>query len=39
MKQRMSIADVAGEVACLRARLLNMRVVNVYDINPKVRCY
>ena len=37
MKQRMSTADVAAEVACLRARILNMRVMNVYDINAKVR--
>jgi hypothetical protein len=36
MKQRLSTADVAGEVACLRARIMGMRVVNVYDINPKV---
>ena len=36
MKQKMSTADVAAEVACLRARVLNMRVMNVYDINTKV---
>jgi hypothetical protein len=36
MKQRLSTADVVGEVACLRARIIGMRVSNVYDINPKV---
>ena len=38
MKQKMSTADVAAEVACLQQRIVNMRVVNVYDINPKARC-
>lgn len=37
MKQKMSTADVAGEVACLRTRIMGMRVMNVYDINAKVR--
>ena len=36
VKQRMSTADVAGETACLRHKLLGMRVANVYDVNPKV---
>ena len=35
VKQRMSTADVAGEVACLR-RLIGMRVANVYDKDAKV---
>ena len=38
MKQKMSTADVAGEVACLRTRVIGMRVMNVYDINAKVCC-
>ena len=37
VKQRMSTADVAGETACLRQKLLGMRVANIYDVNPKVR--
>ena len=36
VKQRLSTADVAAEVACLRQRIMGMRVANVYDINPKV---
>ncbi|CAL8464758.1 g4293 [Coccomyxa elongata] len=35
VKQRMSTADVAGEVACLRQSVLGMRVANVYDVNSK----
>ena len=36
VKQRMSTADVAAEAACLRQRLLGMRVANIYDVTPKV---
>ena len=36
VKQRMSTADVAGEVACLRQRVLGMRLANIYDVNTKV---
>ncbi len=36
VKQRMATADVAGEVACLRQRVLGMRVANLYDLNSKV---
>lgn len=36
MKQKMSTADVAGEVACLRQRITGMRLANIYDINQKV---
>ena len=36
VKQRMTTADVAAEVACLRQRILGMRLANFYDINPKV---
>lgn len=36
VKQRMTTADVAGEVACLRQTLLGMRVANLYDLNSKV---
>jgi len=36
MKQKMSTADVAGEVACLRKRIIGMRLANIYDINQKV---
>ena len=35
VKQRLTTADVAAEVACLRRRIVGMRVANVYDINPK----
>ncbi|CAK0786952.1 hypothetical protein CVIRNUC_010166 [Coccomyxa viridis] len=35
VKQRMSTADVTGETACLRQKLLGMRVANIYDVNPK----
>jgi predicted ribosome quality control (RQC) complex YloA/Tae2 family protein len=37
VKQRMSSADVAAEVACLRHQLLGLRLANIYDLNPKVR--
>lgn len=37
VKQRMSVADVAAEVACLSKSIVGMRVANVYDINPKAR--
>ena len=36
VKQRMSSADVAAEVACLKSKLLGMRMANVYDLSPKV---
>lgn len=36
MKQRMTSVDVAGEAACLHAKLLGLRVANIYDINAKV---
>ncbi|KXZ50632.1 hypothetical protein GPECTOR_15g316 [Gonium pectorale] len=36
VKQRMSSADVAAEVACLRQRILGLRVANIYDLTPKV---
>ena len=36
VKQRMSTADVAGEVACLRQRVMGMRLANLYDVNTKV---
>ncbi len=36
VKQRMSSADVAAEVACLRQRILGLRVANIYDLNAKV---
>ncbi|GIL69667.1 hypothetical protein Vretifemale_580 [Volvox reticuliferus] len=35
VKQRMSSADVAAEVACLRQRILGLRVANIYDLTPK----
>eukprot|EP00892_Ulva_mutabilis_P008831 jgi/Ulvmu1/631/UM010_0001.1 len=35
MKQKMSTADVAGEVACLHQRIVGMRLANIYDINQK----
>lgn len=38
-KQRMNSADVAAEVACLRQRILGLRLANIYDLNPKVRCW
>lgn len=34
-KQRMSTADVAGEVACLRQTCLGMRVANIYDLDSR----
>ena len=38
VKQRMSSADVAAEVACLRhTGVVGMRLVNIYDLNPRVR--
>ena len=36
VKQRMTSADVAAEVACLRQRILGLRVSNIYDLTPKV---
>ncbi|GAB4824054.1 hypothetical protein N2152v2_011100 [Parachlorella kessleri] len=35
VKQRLSTADVAAEVACLRQRIVGLKVANVYDITPK----
>jgi len=38
VKQRMSTADIAAEIGCLREKhLVGMRVTNVYDVNSKVR--
>jgi predicted ribosome quality control (RQC) complex YloA/Tae2 family protein len=37
VKQRMSTADIAAEIGCLRSKLHGMRVTNVYDISSKVR--
>lgn len=37
VKQRITSADVAAEVACLKHRgLIGMRLANVYDISPRV---
>ena len=36
VKQRMSTADIAAEVACLKNRIVGMRVANIYDVNSKV---
>lgn len=36
VKQRMGSVDVAGEVACLKQRVIGLRLANLYDINPKV---
>lgn len=35
VKQRLSSADVAAEVACLRDKIIGMRIANIYDINAK----
>ena len=35
VKVRMTTADVAAEVACLK-KTIGMRLSNVYDLNPKV---
>lgn len=32
----MGSVDVAGEVACLKQRLLGLRLANLYDLNGKV---
>ena len=38
VKQRMSTADIAAEIGCLRGKgLVGMRVTNVYDVNSKVQ--
>jgi predicted ribosome quality control (RQC) complex YloA/Tae2 family protein len=36
VKQRMTAADVAAEVSCLRSKVIGMRLTNAYDISPKV---
>ena len=37
VKQRVATADVAAEVACLKARgIEGMRVTNVYDVSSRV---
>ena len=36
VKQRMGSADVAAEVACLKQRLLGLRLSNLYDLHAKV---
>jgi hypothetical protein len=38
VKQRMASADVAAEVACLKQRILGLRLANIYDLNSKVGC-
>ena len=35
MKTRMTVADIAAEVACLRATCIGARVANVYDVNAR----
>ena len=37
VKQRMGSVDVAAEVACLREKVLGLRLANLYDLNAKVR--
>ena len=37
VKQRLTSADCAAEVACLKKSIMGLRVANIYDINPKVR--
>ena len=37
VKSRMTTADVAAQVSCLRYRLIGMRLANVYDLSAKVR--
>jgi len=36
MKKRFSFLDVAAIVLELQKKLLNLRLSNIYDINPKV---
>jgi hypothetical protein len=36
VKQRMASADVAGEVSCLKQKILGLRLANIYDLNAKV---
>lgn len=36
VKQRMASADVAGEVSCLKEKILGLRLANIYDLNAKV---
>jgi hypothetical protein len=36
VKQRMGSVDVAGEVACLKQKVLGLRLANLYDLNAKV---
>ena len=36
VKQRMGTLDVVAETACLRQRLLGMRLANAYDVDAKV---
>lgn len=36
VKQRMGSVDVAGEVACLRSKVVGLRLANLYDLNAKV---
>ena len=35
MKTRLTVSDIAAEVACLRATCLGMRVANVYDLTSR----
>lgn len=37
VKQRMASADVAGEVSCLKSKVVGLRLANLYDLNAKVR--
>lgn len=36
VKQRMASADVAGEVSCLKQKIVGLRLANLYDLNAKV---
>lgn len=38
VKARFSTVDVLAETACLRQRLLGMRVANIYSTNDKASC-
>jgi hypothetical protein len=39
VKQRMASADVAGEVSCLKQKILGLRLANIYDLSAKVPTY
>lgn len=35
-KKQLTTLDIAAEVAYLRKKIMNMNIINIFDVNPKV---